>query len=92
MMWTPNNNQGVATKKKGFALGVIFRNIRFDQILEKILNVPNVPLAWLSEMTAGRSVREAILIQLTTQKGPKGKSVIALLDIFQSVKTGIGGK
>ena len=40
--------------KTGIALGVVFRNIRFDEILEKLLGVDNIPLAWLSEMTAGR--------------------------------------
>ena len=51
LMWKSTDS---ATKgQMGFALGIVFRNIRFDQILEKLLGIDNIPLAWLSEMTAG---------------------------------------
>ena len=49
MVWT---NEDSAGPKKGVALGVIFRNIRFDEMLHEILGV-KIPLAWMSEMTAG---------------------------------------
>ena len=49
LIWKPASGQtGV-----NMALGIVMRNIRFDQMLEKLLGLPSVPLGIFSEMTAG---------------------------------------
>ena len=68
MVWKPKESDGVKESidgGKGLALGIVFRNIRFDEMLEKLLGIQNIPLAWLSEMTAGniKYVKKSIMMQ-----------------------------
>lgn len=46
MVWT--------TKPTGVAIAVVLDRVRLDEVLEQILGMSDIPMAWFSEMTLGR--------------------------------------